>query len=130
MQNRVDFYLPKALKAVTKIYFGGKSFINKEGKIPNEYKGYISSLGASIIQAGIYAALIFYEAAESESKSDRRLVIAAIKYIISDNPADNDYRLSTLLNDLLPEEKVLKAQQILDAATALKLAVRTYKMED
>jgi CRISPR-associated protein Cmr5 len=96
----------------------------------NEYKGYISSLGANMIQAGIQAALTFYEAEESGSKNDKRLINAAIKYIITDVGSDeySDYELSKTLKDLSPDECQLKAEQIMDAATALKLALRTYKM--
>jgi CRISPR-associated protein Cmr5 len=133
MEYRVDQYLPKAFKAITKIKIAQKEFISPDGSIPKEYKGYISSLGANIIQAGIKAAITFYEAEESGSKSDRRLVNAAIKYILTDNNAElttySDYKLTQLLSNLTNEEKQQKALEILDAATALKLALRTYKMK-
>ncbi|MCW1735721.1 type III-B CRISPR module-associated protein Cmr5 [Anaerorudis cellulosivorans] len=129
MQYRVDCFIPKAFEAIENVRINDKGFIDK-GSIPKEYKGYIASLGANIIQAGIRAALIFYEEEESGSKSDKRLINAAIKYIIS-NSADNfsDYKLSEVLKDLSLEEQQKKAEEIMDAATALKLALRTYKMK-
>jgi len=128
MQNRVDNFLPLAFQAIIRVKVGDNIFIQSDGKIPKEYKGYISSLGANIVQAGVKAALTFYEAEESGSKSDRRLINAAIKYIIQ--PPSNaheifsDYKLTQILTGDIQQ----KALEILDAATALKLALRTYKM--
>ena len=132
MQRRVDLYLPKAFEALRNVEIDEKRFINSEGIISKEYKGYISSLGANIIQAGIKAALTFYEANDSGAKSDRRLVNAAIKYIITGvtNPSYNDCHLTGLLNGSASEDEIQKkTNEILDAATALKLALRTFKLE-
>ncbi|GHU66185.1 hypothetical protein FACS1894160_4420 [Bacteroidia bacterium] len=130
MQYRVDHYLPRAFKAIEYVKVGNNRFIKNNGSISKEYNGYISSLGANIIQAGIKAALTFYEAEESGSKSDRRLVNAAINFILADAPdADYDnFHLSDILSDS-PEKMQEQAEDILDAATALKLALRTYKTE-
>ena len=135
MKYRVDCYIPKAFEAIEKVRIKDKGFIDNDGYIPNEYKGYIASLGANIIQAGIRAALVFYEQAESGSKSDKRLVNAAIRYIISNDGDFSDYEsskvheLSKVLEGLSPEDCQQKAEEIMDAATALKLALRTYKMK-
>ncbi len=136
MQTRVDHFLPKAFHAIKIVYVEKKTFFKNrdEGVLIKEYKGYISSLGANIIQAGVKAAITFYEAKESGSKSDRRLVNAAIKYIIDCKDPNllkvsyDDCNLSALLtNDEASNQAI--AIEILDAATALKLALRTYKME-
>lgn len=133
MQYRVDHYLPKAFEAIVKVNIDGKVFISHDGTIPKEYKGYISSLGANIIQAGIKAAITFYEAKETGSKSDRRLVNAALKYILTNNNSAiehfSDCALTQVLSGLTDDVKQQKALEILDAATALKLALRTYKMK-
>lgn len=135
MQTRVDYFLPKAFEAIIKVEISGKSFFKSRNPdiIIKEYKGYISSLGANIVQAGVKAAITFYEAEESGSSSDRRLVNAAIKYIlISPNPIPvkySDYNLTDELNNLNEDQIQAKANEIIDAATALKLALRTYKMK-
>lgn len=133
MEYRVDKYLPKAFEAITKVEIEGKRFSSDGINIPKEYKGYVSSLGANIIQAGVKAAITFYEAKETGSKSDRRLVNAAIKYILTNNNPEistfSEYNLTQLLSNLSDEEIQQKAMEILDAATALKLALRTYKMK-
>lgn len=137
MQYRVDYFLPKAFEAIQKVRIGDNTFFtNKDkrisdGKIFKEYKGYISSLGANIVQAGVKAALTFYEAEESGSKSDRRIINAAIKYILIDlNDNIGPYGDCNLTQLLTGNEREIqnKAMEILDAATALKLALRTYKM--
>lgn len=136
MQYRVDSFLPLAFKAIEKVKIGKSHFVqedkNREKTIAREYKGYISSLGANIVQAGVKAALTFYEAEETGSKSDRRLVNAAIKYILV-NPGDSikeydDFHLTKWLTQFPDSDVQLKAMEILDAATALKLALRTYKI--
>lgn len=139
MQSRVDHYLPRAFDAIKIVRLqkgeAGKStqFLNTDGTIAREYKGYISSLGANIVQAGVRAAITFYEAEESGSEKDRRIVNAAIKYII-DGPDSapkvySDCKLSALLKANNEEFNQQMALNILDAATALKLALRTYLMK-
>lgn len=139
MQYRVDSFLPQAFDAIDKIRIGDNSFFTNskqrisDGRVFKEYKGYISSLGANIVQAGVKAAIAFYEAEESGSGQDRRLVNAAIKFILV-NPSPkpetyNDCNLTSLLQNLNEEQIQVKALEILDAATALKLALRTYKMK-
>lgn len=135
MQTRVDYFLPKAFDAIEKVNVAGNSFYKTRTPdvLYKEYKGYISSLGANIVQAGVKAAITFYEAEEKGTTGDRRLVNAAIKYILdSPNPAPATYtdcKLTTLLNNLTEDQIQQKALEILDAATALKLALRTYKLK-
>jgi hypothetical protein len=131
MQYRVDKYLPRAFKAIRFVKINKKKFADGN-VVSKEYKGYISSLGANIIQAGVKAALTFYEAEESGSKQDRRLVNAAIKFIMDENIPDaeySEYGLAATLDNLTPDEVQQKAEDILDATTALKLALRTCKIE-
>lgn len=129
MENRVDSFLPQAFKAIEKVKVDDNKFVQRNGKIPKEYKGYISSLGANIVQAGVKAAITFYEAEESGSKSDRRLINAAIKYILTEHPnPEPDHFTDYKLTHILVGDIQQKALEILDAATALKLALRTYKL--
>lgn len=148
MHYRVDHFLPKAFEAIKRVHVpdakGHKvTFLQEDDTIAKgtiakdtiakdtiakEYKGYISSLGANIVQAGVKAAITFYEAEEKGSKKDRRLINAAIKYILSEKELQkegfSDYKLTQLLTGDLQQ----KAMEIMDAAIALKLALRTYKM--
>lgn len=129
MQYRVDHFLPMAFEAIKKVKLEKQGFIDENGSIAKEYKGYISSLGANIVQAGVRAALTFYEAKETGSKSDRRLVNTAIKFILSKKELQIDEFSDFKLTELLKGDIQQKALEIMDAATALKLALRTYKMK-
>jgi CRISPR-associated protein Cmr5 len=93
------------------------------------YKGYISSLGANIIQAGVKTAIHFYEAKESGSSGNKQLVTSAIYYMLQKAGgvvAPEQGKLSSMFGNDTNLEPL--ASKIMDAATALKLAIRTYKM--
>jgi len=134
MQTRVDNFLKMAFEAIEKVDIDGKTFYKSKNPdvLIKEYKGYISSLGANIVQAGVRAAITFYEAEEKGTAGDRRLVNAAIKYILT-SPSEPVKKYSDCkLTQILPKEEdqlQQKALEIIDAATALKLALRTYKLK-
>jgi CRISPR-associated protein Cmr5 len=143
--SNVDRYIPLAFEAIQKVKLKGKDgneygFVMKEGKdkdekefIPKVYKGYVSSLGANIIQAGVKTAVYFYEAKEGSSKGDKRLITAALRYMLyPDEQAVakyEKYKLSEKITGLDAHGLQNLSLRIMDAATALKLALRTYKME-
>lgn len=144
--SNTDRYIPLAFEAIQKVKLKGKEgnekygFVIKENKekekkefIPKVYKGYISSLGANIIQAGVKTAIYFYEAKEGSSKGDKRLITAAIRYILNKQEQNVEeysrYQLSETLNGKGAHDLQNITLQIMDAATALKLALRTYSME-
>ncbi len=126
MKTRVENYLPPAIKAVEKIILEGKT-----GKpVPRPFKGYISAFGAAVIQSGILPAVAFYSA-KGGAEEDRTNVIRAIEYILNrqENFQYNDNE--TLLKYLVehPAERENLTAKIMDAATALKLALRTFEIE-
>jgi len=137
--SNVDRYIQPAFEAIQKVRLDNNrrigeqiTFINSAGKIPKVYKGYISSLGANIIQAGIRTAIYFYEAKEGNSEGDRRLITAAIRFMLYNDEPGTEVFSNYFLSEKLstdPHELQKQALQILDAATALKLALRTYSME-
>jgi len=55
MNEKINNLIPKAIQAIK------NSGIEKASVVKKEYKGYISSMGASIIQAGLLATLAFYQ---------------------------------------------------------------------
>ncbi len=99
--------------------------------IPSEYNGYIAAFGAAIIQSGLKPAIAFYERTTADSAQDKRKLMQAILHILR---AENDHpgQESTLLDHVLthPQQKhrALK-REILGAATALKLAIRTFTLK-
>ncbi|MCD4793394.1 MAG: type III-B CRISPR module-associated protein Cmr5 [Bacteroidales bacterium] len=102
---------------------------NNINYIPKEYKGYISSFGAAITQSGLLPALYFNHQSE-KSVADRKKLMNAVYKIIKKNqninPQEDD--LLSYAKNQTGNIKDLK-NQILNAATALKLVIRTYKLQ-
>lgn len=110
MRNRIENYIPKALEAIEKFD------IANSGEVPKQFNGYIASFGASIRQAGLFATVLFYANEQSNAEKDRKKVIKAIEYIIEDEIVKNNR-----------VEQSMRAK-VEDAAVALKLSVRTFKL--
>jgi len=106
MSREVEAYIPKALEAIESL-----SIANDKGEIAKQFNGYIASFGASMRQAGLLSTILFYSNANSNAEKEREKVVKAIEKIIS--PAT------------LTQENRAKVE---NAAIALKLAVRTYKL--
>lgn len=110
MNKRIEDYIPKAITALEEF----KIAVN--GCVPKEFNGYISSFGASVRQAGLLATILFYDNANSNSQEDRTKVIRALEKITGDT-----------LNKTTKNTPALRAK-VEDAAIALKLALRTFKL--
>ncbi len=97
-----------------------KSPILKNGAIESKYNGYISSFGASIIQAGLNSTVAFFGKTTGEGK-DRKEILDAIWNLIQKenlNRECNDIQQFIKLKDVKPT--------IMNAAIALKLAIRVF----
>ncbi len=109
--NKVEKYIPRALEAVK------EKIASKDGKVAKEYNGYISSFGASIRQAGILPTVLFFENRNASSQQDRSKVLRAIEYILS------------VEEGRIKDVALARKKDIETAAVALKLAIRTFKLE-
>lgn len=108
--------------------------VNAQGLYDKVFKGYISSFGASITQAGLIPTIIFFEA-KSEQAKDRPKVIDALKLML-----DDEYQVDSLAKYLLTKrkdgEESFKAEErqllkkITTAMVAIKLALRMYKEKE
>ncbi|MBD3793974.1 MAG: hypothetical protein IE889_07440 [Campylobacterales bacterium] len=110
MNKRIESFIPKALEAIESLG------ISKSGRVPKEYNGYIASFGASVRQAGLLATILFYDNANSNAQEDRTKVIRALEAITGDKLDKNTKNTPALRT------------KVEDAAIALKLALRTYKL--
>jgi len=110
MRKRIENYIPKALEVIKEL-----NIANSNGEVSKQFNGYISSFGASVRQAGLLATVLFYANANSNAEKEREKVVTAIEKIINKNIQQN-------IND-----KRLKSE-VEDAAVALKLAIRTFKL--
>lgn len=120
-KKRIEDMIPLAIDAIRKI-------IAKDNKVSKEYKGYISSFGASVIQSGLIPTIAFYENENADSKGDRNKITSAILYVITDGENINGKLLDYVLTK--KEERRVTKQKINDAAIAIKLAIRTFEMID
>jgi CRISPR-associated protein Cmr5 len=146
--NKTEKLLPSALDAA-------KKYITTDDEklsVPKQFKGYISSFGASVIQSGLMPTLAFYSDAK-KAKGDRSLLIPALIYMLFKN------KIYKLIDDVQKEldalemdkEKDLKSRihiffnwllennkdnpdklrkEMMDASIALKLALRTFREVD
>lgn len=131
-KREVEKYIPLAIEIIKEVMDSDES---KEGKtvevieLPKEFKGYISSFGASIIQSGLLPTVAFFENKDSKSEADRIKITEMIFNILD---IERDYEEYKLLNYLLENkenEKEIK-EDIENIAIALKLAMRTFKFSD
>lgn len=98
----------------------------EDGKIPKEIDGYIASFGTSIRQSGLLTAIAFYENKNSEKKDNRSKLMEAILELIDKKkePPLFEYVRKNKDNDPLLKEKIM------DAATALKMAMRVFEFTE
>jgi len=111
MRRSVEQYIPKAIRAIEEL-----EIVNGNGEVAKQFNGYIASFGASVRQAGLLATVLFYGNANSSAEKEREKVVKAIELMIGHDIINNN-----------SVEKSTRAK-VEDAAIALKLAIRTYKL--
>lgn len=117
-KKRIEAYIPKAIEVLTNAF--------SSGKIPSAYNGYISSLGASIMQSGLKPTLALFENTNASTKEDKSFLVKLILQML-----DEKTKESSLLKYVLskPQEEELLKAKIIDSAIALKLSIRTFTLE-
>ncbi|WP_066506977.1 type III-B CRISPR module-associated protein Cmr5 [Abyssisolibacter fermentans] len=133
-KRRVEKYIPKAIKII-------ETYLDENKIIPSEFKGYIASFGASIIQSGLYAAISFYESEDANTNADRIALTLMIKYLLEDKEIEkNDFSKKTLSNNEIRLQKYCikyleenndkeeLTDNIIDASIAIKLALSSFKI--
>ena len=118
MKKRIEKHVPKAIDIAKGLM--------ENGKIDKAYNGYISSFGAAVIQSGLVPAVAFfsYENAKSDIEKGKKNLMAAIAKLL-DLPNDTD-----LLRHVIDNDNALTKDRVLDMATSLKLAIRTYPLRE
>lgn len=131
-KKKLDNLIPKAIRIID-----SSGFKDNNGKIAKTFQGYFSSFGADMINTSPLAASIFSEDSskrETESnpgtKEDRSLVTKAILKLLQEQDNSitseklSEYIISQSDNGVLNTRSL---NNILVAATALKIALRTFK---
>lgn len=153
--EHVNQYISKAMTAI-------EECIVKEGagrKVEKEYKGYIASMGPSIIQTGLIPTLLFFtDGGKARRDTDRNNVLVAILAILKTWDGYNpnlfgegeasglfEYvrafcsqgNVSSTANrnpvitiqDLDPDKLLDMEEEILTVIVALKLSLRTFNLD-
>lgn len=123
MKKRIEKYIPKAMQLIKET-----GIANDNDIVKNEFNGYFSSFGAAIIQNGLKPALAFFSKTTGEAKERSKILLAIYRLIIRD---EDNIEPKTLLKHVIDLEgnEAQIITEIIDASIALKLAVRTYKLE-
>ena len=122
------------------------------GKLEKEYDGYVSSLGASIINSGLLPTLSFYTDVHKNTSEVRRFKLlkavfavmnpTAAKAAGSDNKGLLNYVLAKVYGEGFKQapagtlgegdtkELTKQKNRLLEAAVAVKLAMRNFKHSD
>lgn len=106
-----------------------RNHLVEDGKIKNEFNGYISSFGASIISAGLLPSIIFYS--QKGDSAERNKIILCIEAILKKHGYPDSFNLlktveSHFKNTPNQAEINRLTDKIFDATIALKLAIRTF----
>lgn len=111
--KRVEELIPKALEAA--------KMLEENGAINKAYNGYIATFGASIRQAGLLPTILFFSKESDSTKADRTKILRAIEQILG---VPKEQLPTFAQRDPKAKEKII------DAAVALKLAIRAFKLKD
>jgi CRISPR-associated protein Cmr5 len=141
MNDKINNLIPAAIRSVQE-----NIFEKDEKKIPKEYKGYISSMGASIIQTGLLPTLAFFQNDEGKKAKSSYLLKAIfdvleprhnrnrklIDYVIDrvKNNSNNSNTVQNSNSDIDTDKLQILTDEISDILVALKLALRTFKIDD
>ena len=115
-KKRIEKYIPKAIEVLDKAF--------TDGKIPSAYNGYISSFGASVLQSGLLPTLSLFESTNSSAKENKEYLTYIIFQILTNREDD-----MSLLRFVLSNNQELLKPQIMDIAIAIKLSIRTFKLD-
>lgn len=121
-RKQVEKLIPYAIKIIEKK-------LVEDGVVPREYNGYISSFGASIIQSGLLPTVAFYESSTSSSEEDKRKLTEAILCLINKSQQEENKKLLDYVLKNRESQENIK-EDIINAAIAIKLSLRTFKLKD
>lgn len=136
MKKRIEKYFEAALQSIRVVLQDN----NEQAIIDREYQGYISAFGASVMQMGLLPTLAFHADEGSDSAKDRRKLLRVLaETLVRENNVisprlrsaltgkeDQLFKVAVANQALLPELQ----EHLLDAAVAIKLCIRTFKLSE
>lgn len=131
MKKNVQALIPTAITAIRAVKIP-EQYTSPEGKprerVDSEYFGYVSSLGAGIIQGGLLPAVIFFE--NSDGEKDKYKVCQALRVMLENIPPERitpDYKLSEYILDHGLQDSRPFLRKLTRYAVSLKIALRTFE---
>ncbi len=143
-QDKINALIPLAMEAIKKV-----GISNDDGVVNKTYESYIAGFGSNIRQSGLLPTLIFFQ--NDGGKSQRSsLWLKAILYVIQQEEKKKGNKIDDTKNNLISyvigksqDTNQTKYQikdldfdklddleeQISDIVCALKMAVRTFKLD-
>lgn len=138
-KKSVEAFIPSAMALIE------RHMAEDNLEVPKVYKGYISSMGAAMIQSGLLPTLAVFSAPKSDSAgADRRKLMRTLTEMLrevmpntygtipplDDNPGEDEDRLLRYANLFSGNPGRLRAirQDVTHASVAIKLALRTFKL--
>ncbi len=115
-KRAIEGYITKAIEVLESRF--------ENGVIPSSYNGYISSFGASVIQSGLKPTLALFENENANTKEKKQLLPMIILQILDSNTNE-----TSLLRYVIHGNEALLKQKIMDISIAVKLSIRTFKLE-
>ncbi len=115
-KRNIEAYIPKVLEVLDRTF--------TEGVVPSAYNGYISSFGASIMQSGLLPTLALFENTNASTKENKEYLSYLIVQVLRGDTAD-----VSLLRYVLDGNQKLLKKEILDISIAIKLSIRTFKLD-
>ncbi|WMJ82283.1 type III-B CRISPR module-associated protein Cmr5 [Clostridium sp. MB40-C1] len=128
-KREVEKYMPLAINSIIRVMNENESIDKESLELPKEFKGYVSSFGAGIIQSGLLPTVAYFENKDSNSKADRSKITEMIFSMLNKKESYKTYKLLDYLLDNKEDIGEIK-ENILNIAIALKLAMRTFKFSD
>jgi CRISPR-associated protein Cmr5 len=98
------------------------------GSASKEFKGYISAFGAAVVMSGLLPAMAFYVNPDSNAQEDRPKVIEALAFIMGKNSGLELLKHAIDLKVNNKKQFDVLQTDVINAAIALKLMLRTYKL--
>jgi len=133
-KSRIETYVPRAYKAIKSKHTGIATKYKDDYEVIEGLKGQISSFGSAVNMGNLKSAVAFFSD-KGGSQSERQDLMKAIYLIINkdinidgDNINCTNRSLFDQIVNVNDEDKISEfKEKILDAAVAVKLAIRMCK---
>jgi CRISPR-associated protein Cmr5 len=124
----IDKYLKDALKQANDLAENNKK---AKHKIPKRYKGYVASFGTILKQSGLTTAFVLFLKNSEKDEADRKPILEAIFKILKNNKQlgiPEAFKEKQFAENYQQDQRM--RQEVLNAAVALKIAMRTFEFDD